>query len=312
MDRTLSDEFGLGASAYSVEELEAWRAAGTMASSAMRALNWEEADRLALVFVNLRPDWPKGYELRYRAMNRLGRPTAEVAEMLCQSIETYAGSRSSAKLEDCLAHLQNKGLQNADELSVVKEARNDLTSRERVKFKSKVKGLKLLPHELELVESGQLVDITHPDSSAIWLSTESSLRQDDSISLVYRPMGDIECHHLLTYAALPDTQPYQTIVEGEEGRIYAEKYLRGHKSVDSSPTTVVEFAAPCGLVQRLFAMQSKNEDGAISHGLGDKGGRGLPLFNASLQSGETTFKIIFVKRFEKRAVGAFGAGRNKC
>jgi len=86
---------------------------------------------------------------------------------------------------------------------------------------------------------------------------------------------------------------------------------RGHKSVDSSPTTVVEFCAPGDLIRQLFAMQSKNEDGAISHGLGNKGGRGLPLFNESLQNGDTSFRIVFVKRFEKKAVGAFGAGRRK-
>merc|ERR1719230_1521145 len=125
-------------------------------------------------------------------------------------------------------------------------------------------------------------------------------------------MGDLEREHLFTHSALPGTQPYQTIVEGDEGRVYAEKYLRGHKSVDSSPTTVVEFAAPRALVDRLFSMQSKNEDGAISHGLGDKGGKGLPLFNESLTKSATTFRLVFVKRFMKKAVGAFGANRKKC
>eukprot|EP00930_Biecheleria_cincta_P072070 TRINITY_DN5950_c0_g1_i1.p1 TRINITY_DN5950_c0_g1~~TRINITY_DN5950_c0_g1_i1.p1 ORF type:complete len:332 (+),score=43.70 TRINITY_DN5950_c0_g1_i1:28-996(+) len=310
--RTLSDEFGLGASAYSVEELNAWRTAGQRASSAMQARDWEQADRLAAVFVNLRPDWPRGYELRRCAMTRLGRPSAEVSEMLRQGIERCAGSRNSDRLEDALAHLQSERLQHADDVITEDDAGAKSVKLERPKFKSKVKGLKLLAHELGLVESGQLVDITHSGSSAIWLSTESALLEDDSKALVYRPMGDMECHHLLTSGTLPDTQPYQTIVEGKEGRIYAEKYLRGHKSVDSSPTTVVEFAAPRGLVQHLFAMQSKNEDGAISHGLGDKGGRGLPLFNASLQSGETTFRIVLVKRFAKRATGAFGAGRRRC
>jgi len=101
-------------------------------------------------------------------------------------------------------------------------------------------------------------------------------------------------------------------VRGEEGRKYAETYLRGHKQVDSAPTTVVEFREPQALVDRLFAMQSKNEDGAISHGLGDKGGKGLPLFNASLQSGEATFRVVLVKRFVIKATGAFGAGRKRC
>jgi len=175
----------------------------------------------------------------------------------------------------------------------------------------KAEGVKLLPHEQELLEKRELKDITHPGASAIWLHAESFSLEDERLVLVYRPMGDEECRHLLTRGALPDTHPYQTIVVGHVGRMYAEKYLRGRKSVDSSPTTVVEFMAPRALIQQLFAMQSKNEDGAISHGLGSKGGRGLPFFNASLENGETCFRIVLVKRFEKKAIGAFGAGRKR-
>ena len=54
-------------------------------------------------------------------------------------------------------------------------------------------------------------------------------------------MGDTELLFLLQYNQLPDTQPYQAIIEGERGRVYAEKYLNGKKWVDSCPTTVVEF-----------------------------------------------------------------------
>ena len=43
-------------------------------------------------------------------------------------------------------------------------------------------------------------------------------------------------------------------------------------------------------------MQHKAEDGCISHGLGDKGGKGLPLFNAALQAQRTAFRIVLVKR----------------
>ncbi|CAK0815271.1 unnamed protein product [Prorocentrum cordatum] len=93
-------------------------------------------------------------------------------------------------------------------------------------------------------------------------------------------MGEKECSFLLQNGTLPHSQPYQTIVRPDEGRRYAEKYLRGHKQVHSSPTTVVEFM-PRALVDMLFDLQIKSEDGAISHGLRDKGGTGLPLFNAS-------------------------------
>lgn len=53
---------------------------------------------------------------------------------------------------------------------------------------------------------------------------------------------------------------------------------------------------PRHLIATLFDMQHKVEDGALSMGLGDKAGKGLPLFNASLASGETTNRIVLVKR----------------
>ena len=159
----------------------------------------------------------------------------------------------------------------------------------------KQRGLKLLPHESKLLADGELVDITHNGSTSKWLHAPSS-RGDESKSLVYRPMGDGELFHLLQYNELPGTQPYQAIIEGGSGRTYAEKYLKGHKKVDTMPTTVVEFLTPKTLVDRLFAMQHKVEDGAISMGLGNKAGGGLPLFNERLASGDTTFRIVLVKR----------------
>lgn len=174
----------------------------------------------------------------------------------------------------------------------------------------KVKGVKLLPHELALVECGALEDVTHQGSSSIWLTRTSTglpiVGQEggEEMTVVYRPMGDSECLHLLEHKQLPDTQPYQTIVEGANGRLYAEKYLRGHKKVDSSPTTVVEFIAPKLLIDSLFQQQHKVEDGAISHGLGDKGGKGLNQFNASMAVGDTTFSIVLVKRGTTNKTGA--------
>ena len=85
-------------------------------------------------------------------------------------------------------------------------------------------------------------------------------------------------------------------MRGEAGRSYAEKYLRGAKWVDSSPTTVVEFVCPSALIEELFARQCKPEEGTLSHGLGDKGGKGLATFNASLSSGASTHRIVLVKR----------------
>ncbi|KAH3745258.1 hypothetical protein Pelo_13360 [Pelomyxa schiedti] len=109
-------------------------------------------------------------------------------------------------------------------------------------------------------------------------------------------MGDEEVLYLVNNNQLPNTQPYQAIIQGSVGRDYAEKYLNGKKHVDTNPTTVVEFVAPRRLLEDLFARQHKVEDGALSMGLGHKAGRGLPLFNASLASGETTWRIVKVKR----------------
>lgn len=179
------------------------------------------------------------------------------------------------------------------------------------KSKKKKKKPKLLPHETELLASGHLVDVTHTNASAIWLhapslvldsedsDAEGEKRESGTIAsaLVYRHMGDEECAYLLTHGQLPDTQPYQTIVEGSVGRTYCEGYLRGlRKPSGNIITTVVEFKSTRSLVDTLFAMQRKIEDGCFSHGLGDKGGKGLTLFNHSLSSGETTYRIVLVKR----------------
>lgn len=156
----------------------------------------------------------------------------------------------------------------------------------------------LLPHEIKLLESGKLKDITHERASAVWLEASSSTPPAGSeYTTVYRVMGDTELLYLLEHNALPATQPYQAIMEGENGRKYAEKYLRGHKRVDTAPTTVVEFTVPTDPIKVLFASQHKAEDGAISTGLGNKGGDGLELFNSALAVG--SWRIVLVKRSYK-------------
>jgi hypothetical protein len=133
----------------------------------------------------------------------------------------------------------------------------------------------LLRHERKLLASGELKNITHTRSSAIWLDAPSTLTSgsDAKFTTVYRVMGDIELQYLLANSQLPNTQPYQAITRGQDGREYMEKYLAGLKWVDSCPTTIVEFLAPTKFIEQLFAKFSKNEDGARSHGLGDKAGK---------------------------------------
>ncbi|CAE7767371.1 unnamed protein product [Symbiodinium microadriaticum] len=112
-------------------------------------------------------------------------------------------------------------------------------------------------------------------------------------------MTDKECSFLREHGTLPDTQPYQTIVEGDEGFQYCKKYFCGKKKVTPPVSTIVEFLCPRALVDQLFAMQWKIEDGARSHGLGNKGGKGLPIFNEALESGAISWRIVFVKRPRK-------------
>jgi hypothetical protein len=154
---------------------------------------------------------------------------------------------------------------------------------------------RLLAHENALFESGRLDDATHEGATAIWLSTASSAPTSTTTTL-YRVMGDAEILALVGTNRLPSTQPYQTIVEGDVGRLYVERYLGGTKRVDSNPTTVVEFLSPRTLVASLFARQHKCEDGCLSHGLGAKGGGDLGEFNASLHDGTTQWRIVTVKR----------------
>ncbi|CAF2860536.1 unnamed protein product [Rotaria sp. Silwood2] len=159
---------------------------------------------------------------------------------------------------------------------------------------------RLLPHERELYESGQLQNITHHGSSSILLEALSSSPQPGQ-TIVYRPMGDTEVKYLVEHGELPDTQPYQAIIEGENGRLYSNKYLTGGKWVSSHPTTIVEFCAPTELIETLKQKQMKIEDGALSIGLGHKAGKGLPLFNESMRKGDTTFRIVKIKRSKDKS-----------
>ena len=141
----------------------------------------------------------------------------------------------------------------------------------------------------------ELEDVTHQNSTSRWLEAEPSIPVEGKVN-VYRPMGDNELLFLLANNQLPSTQPYQAIIEGEEGRIYSNKYLSGKKKVDTNPTTVVEFTMPILLLEEIKAKQMKIEDGVMSMGLGNKAGGQLPLFNEYLANGEITYRIVNVKR----------------
>lgn len=160
----------------------------------------------------------------------------------------------------------------------------------------------MMPHERKLLEAGLLTNLTHKGAAAVVLAAPSEvLGPDSGLTLVYRPMGDAEAGFLVANGELPATQPYQAIIEGPQGRAYSAKYLNGLKRTDTHPTTVVEFKAPVAVVQRIREVQCKVEDGAISMGLGDKAGKTLPLFNASLRDGSATFRLVHVKRrFHRR------------
>ena len=77
----------------------------------------------------------------------------------------------------------------------------------------------LLPHELERFERGDLQNITHKGASSYWLEAPSSAPKP-GFTNVYRPMGDQEIIYLVEHNILPDTQPYQAIIEGAVGRRY--------------------------------------------------------------------------------------------
>lgn len=295
------------ASVYDTEQLTEWSSLAQQAQVAAKAKDWQRANELAAKACSARPDWARNYLFHAKILSRLGCHKNEVAAILRKGLDMCTVCSDGSLLEEALRSIASPSFSSSGSADLhAVEGKG-----EQLPFRSKVKGLKLLPHERELIEAGELVDVTHDGSSSIWLFAESTPATDEMLTTVYRPMGDIEFAHLLAHGVLPDTQPYQTIVEGIGGRAYAEKYLRGHKSVDSSPTTVVEFVLPCALKEKLFTMQSKIEDGAISHGLGDKGGKGLPFFNSALQNGQATWRIVLVKRFTVKNIGAFGTKKQK-
>jgi hypothetical protein len=126
------------------------------------------------------------------------------------------------------------------------------------------------------------------DSAATRTNADDTGPSLSSLSMVtvYRPMAHAELRSLLTLGVLPATQPYQAIMAGNVGRAYSEKYLRGAKRVDTSPTNVVEFVLPEALLAALFLRQCKAEDGCMSHGLGNKAGRTVAVFNSWLTFAE--------------------------
>ena len=288
--RGLSSIYGAGASKHSEDDLIEWQEAGMLAQDAARRKDWSSARRHFERCVELRPEWSKGQACLDKAIAK---------EHEAQQEQHVAQPHTSEVVVTCVEEAPTA----ADDAAGAPEAVAAVAP-------AKVKGVKLLPHEQELVKHGLLTDVTHEGATAMWLRAESTQLDDGPmpdvsdhgssppvpLTAVYRPMNDEELSHLLMHGVLPTNRPYQTIVRGEEGRAYAEKYLRGTKWVNTSPTTVVEFVCPADLIEELFAMQCKPEEGALSHGLGDKGGKGLAKFNASLSSGASRHRIVLVKR----------------
>jgi len=145
--------------------------------------------------------------------------------------------------------------------------------RRGIRKKSKASKSLLQPHERALVASGELSNVTHPGALAVWLEAASK---------------EVSWWSTTNCQRRSPTRPFP---EGPAGRRYSEKYLTGHKWVDTAPTTVIEFDCPSQLIEELFAIQHKPEDGALSMGLGHKAGGGLPLFNQSLANGATTWNV---------------------
>lgn len=157
----------------------------------------------------------------------------------------------------------------------------------------------LLSHERQLYLCGALREVTHENSLYLWF--QSDLGECDSQrTLVYRHMGDVELTHLVQHGTLPDTQPYQTIVQGKSGYEYCTKYLYGTKRVDTNVTTVIEFCAINSLIDEIFAKFHKPEDGCLSTGLGDKAGNTLMLFNQALADSSISWRPVLVKRMRRR------------
>lgn len=77
-------------------------------------------------------------------------------------------------------------------------------------------------------------------------------------------MGDTELKFLVEHNELPDTQPYQTLVEGSNGLDYCMKYFMGKKYVDIEVVTIIEFKCVKQLTESLFRTFHKAEEGCLS------------------------------------------------
>ena len=79
---------------------------------------------------------------------------------------------------------------------------------------------RLLEHERALLESNQLINVTHLNATSVIFLAPCAIVDLSKHALVYRPMGDTEVQFLIANGQLPDTQPYQAIIEGHNGRLY--------------------------------------------------------------------------------------------
>ena len=82
-----------------------------------------------------------------------------------------------------------------------------------------MRGVRLLPHEEEMLAKGLLQDVTHAHANAVWLRAKSAVvAEGQGRSLAYRPMGDKECAHLLQHGTLPASQLAQNALSLSVGR----------------------------------------------------------------------------------------------
>jgi hypothetical protein len=84
--RASSDEYGKGASAYTEEGMVEWKRIAVSAESAFKGRDWQQAEQLGQRLCDIRPDFVKGYMLRYKAMAALQRENGAIEDMLREGI----------------------------------------------------------------------------------------------------------------------------------------------------------------------------------------------------------------------------------
>lgn len=180
--RWLSEAYGPGASAHSEEELAEWYEQGVLGKAAARQRDWKRAQDHFERCVELRPEWSKGHEclarVRAKAQQEDGTDAVVVHEVM-PTVERVLEAELE-RVSEAKAEAVSEIKAEAEAPSTSEDRLHENTCMPSAASRRRSKGVRLLVHERELIERGELHEVTHAGSSARWLQGSSTALSEDN------------------------------------------------------------------------------------------------------------------------------------